>query len=43
MKDCTKKEIVSSTSKSWKKAQKRRCCKIRRQNDKKITLQETRI
>ena len=35
MKDVTKKEIVSSTSRSWKKAQKNRCHKIRRQADKK--------
>lgn len=34
MKDVTKKEIVASTSRSWKKAQKKRCHKIRRQADK---------
>ncbi len=34
MKDVTKKEIVSSTSRAWKKAQKKRCHTIRRQADK---------
>ena len=34
MKDVTKKETVASTSRSWKKAQKKRCHKIRRLVDK---------
>lgn len=36
MKDITKKEIVASLSKSWVKAQKKRCHKIRRQHDRKV-------